>query len=56
MLRCFPTSIPVKHLPSRLPGAYYAGFARANRFATIEELHEYPFQEVQGLMASNHYL
>jgi len=51
-----PGSTPVdffpilKHFPAWFPGAYYAGFARDNRSA-IQNLHEYPFKEVERLMA-----
>ncbi|KAF9460615.1 cytochrome P450 CYP621A2 [Collybia nuda] len=50
-----PGSTPVdffpflRKFPAWFPGAYYAGFARNNKFA-IDRLHNYPFEEVSAQM------
>jgi hypothetical protein len=47
LLTCLPTA--VRYFPSWFPGAFYAGFAKDNKFA-IEALHNYPFEEVSKQM------
>ncbi|RDB17663.1 hypothetical protein Hypma_001219 [Hypsizygus marmoreus] len=41
----------LRYFPSWFPGAYYAGYARDNR-KVIEEVHNYPFEQMQRAIAS----